>query len=270
MMARALSANGASKIFIIGRRPEALQKTVDSSPHKNIVPLAGDVTSKKSLESLADEVGRHVDHVDVLIANSGISGPSAGPKPREDQSPPSLEEIREHLWNTPMEDFNQALIVNVTGMFYTAVAFLPLLAATNRLNPAPSTKPRPQIIATSSIGGFNRQPLAGFAYSASKAAVNHLVKSMATVFGRYDIRVNSIAPGLYLSEMSEGLFARMGITEGTKEGSFPRDLIPMTRGGGEEDIAGVVLWLCSRAGSYVSGNVVVTDGGRLGVQPATY
>jgi NAD(P)-dependent dehydrogenase (short-subunit alcohol dehydrogenase family) len=130
--------------------------------------------------------------------------------------------------------------------------------------------PRPQIITTSSIGAFNRVPLGSLAYTTSKAGVLHMMKSMSTLLGKFDIRCNVIAPGVYYTELSAPAFQRLGIENGHEEGKFDRNVIPATRSGHEEDIAGVILWLCSKAGAYINGNVVVTDGGRLGVVPSTY
>ena len=87
------------------------------------------------------------------------------------------------------------------------------------------------------------------------------------MFAPYHIRANVIAPGLYPSEMTEERFKD---EDGGKEGSVPADFIPATRAGREEDMAGTVLFLCSKAGAYLDGNVLVTDGGRLGVTPSTY
>ena len=71
--------------------------------------------------------------------------------------------------------------------------------------------------------------------------------------------------------MTEAGYKAMGKVEThNKEGTWPKAEIPLTRSGDEEDMAGVILWLCSRAGSYINGNVVVSDGGRLSVFPATY
>ena len=270
MMARALDANGASKVFIVGRRNDSLQQVASTAKNGTIIPVVGDVTSKPSLTSIVSQVYNQVDHIDVLIANAGISGPSGNPPPKSDSSPHTLFELREHLWNTPMEDFTQCQHANVTGVFYSTLAFLPLLEAANTSRLEGSNKPRPQIIATSSIGAFNRIPQAGFAYSASKAAVIHMMKQLSTLLSKYDIRSNVIAPGLYPSELTESGLKKRKIEDPTKEGSFDRSYIPATRTGTEEDIAGVVLWLCSRAGAYVNGNVVVTDGGKLSVSAGGY
>jgi NAD(P)-dependent dehydrogenase (short-subunit alcohol dehydrogenase family) len=270
MMARALDANGASKVFIVGRRKDQLKQTAATGKNGSIVPIVADVTSKESLEKAAVQVGKEVDHLDVLICNSGNPGPKTIPPPKEDKSPATLSEIRDFAWNVPVDEFDQTNKVNITGVWYTALAFLPLLEVTNKMRPAPSTLPRPQIITTSSIGAYNRVPLAGLAYTASKAGVVHMMKSMSTLLGKFDIRCNVIAPGLYYSEMSAPAFEQWGIKNGHEEGKFDRNTIPATRSGHEEDIAGVILWLCSRAGAYINGNVVVTDGGRLGVYPSSY
>ncbi|SLM36981.1 short chain dehydrogenase reductase [Lasallia pustulata] len=106
-----------------------------------------------------------------------------------------------------------------------------------------------------------------YAYGPSKAATVHMVKQIATMFAPYQIRANVIAPGLYPSEMTSDIFAE---NDGWEEGSMPPEQIPAKRAGREEDMAGVVLFLCSKAGAYLDGNVVVSDGGRLGVVPSTY
>ena len=98
-----------------------------------------------------------------------------------------------------------------------------------------------------------------------------MTKQLAVVLIPFDIRCNTIAPGLYLSEMTQGMYKSQGKYDSHNvEGTFPKDVIPATRGGDEEDMAGVVLWLCSRAGAYTNGCVVVTDGGRMGIVPGSY
>jgi NAD(P)-dependent dehydrogenase (short-subunit alcohol dehydrogenase family) len=118
----------------------------------------------------------------------------------------------------------------------------------------------------------NRRPLGNISYGPSKAAVLHLSKQLSTLLIPYDVRVNAIAPGLYLSEMTGSMYERQGKTAANHnvEGTWSKDVIPATRGGDELDMGGTVLWLCGRAGAYVNGCVVVTDGGRLGVVPNSY
>lgn len=274
-MARALAENGASKIFVLGRRGDALSETSQTSPI-NIVPVQCDVTSKESLEAAYRTIKSMTSHVDVLFVNSGIMGPDMRPPmPKSDGSLPSLSEIRDALFSVPMEEFTKVMDVNVTGAYYTVLAFLPLLEAANKRRPAPQqgvlSPPTAQVVITSSIAGFNRKIPFSFAYNASKAATSHLVKMLSTTFSDYDIRVNGIAPGLYYSEMAGPAYRKQGIQDtGVSDGSFPRSAIPLTRGGSEEDLAGLIIWLASASGGYINGAIMLTDGGRIGSVPATY
>ncbi|CAG8052989.1 unnamed protein product [Penicillium olsonii] len=275
-MAKALDANNADKIFVLGRREDALQETSSQTIHNSVIPIQCDVTSKESLEAAYQAVAAQTTHVDLLIANSGIMGPlMKPPQPAADGSLPPLSKVRDELFNIPMEEFNNVLNVNVTGAYYTFLAFLPLLEAANKRRAAPQpgvlSSPTAQVIITSSIAGYNRKVPFSFAYNTSKVATTHLVKMLATNFADYDIRVNGIAPGLYYSEMSTHVFNSGGVQgQGVSEGSFPREMIPATRSGSEEDIAGLVIWLASNSGGYINGNIVITDGGRISVVPAVY
>ncbi|KAK4690259.1 hypothetical protein P7C71_g6488, partial [Lecanoromycetidae sp. Uapishka_2] len=254
MMSKALALNGAHKVFIIGRRKEVLDAAAKESPHGNIIPLTGDVTSKESLKSIVAHIEKEVGYINVLIANSGISGPqSTTITPGAE-----LEEFQSALWNQSLDDYTRTFHVNVSAVFFTIVAFLKLLDAGNKEG---NVEQKSQVIATSSIGGFNRKVPAGYAYGESKASTTLLMKQMATNLVPYDIRSNAIAPGLYPSDMAAGLIG---------DGVFPKETIPAQRSGTPEDMAGVILFLTSRAGAYCNGNVVVTDGGRLSLMPAVY
>ncbi|KAK5075800.1 hypothetical protein LTR24_009873 [Lithohypha guttulata] len=273
-MARALAVNRAAKVFIIGRREEALNRTKSSLPEKyskNIVTITADVTSKSSLASALDNVKNNgVNELDVLICNSGISGPKV-----DTNNISTIDELSQNMLAPAEQDVTSTYHVNLTGIHLTVATFLPLLDAANKARSAPSAdkpfKPRPQIITTSSIGGVNRRPMGNISYGPSKAGVIHMTKQLATVLVPYDIRANTIAPGLYLSEMTQDSMQAQGKAETHNiEGTWGKDIIPATRSGDEEDMAGVVLWLCSRAGGYTNGCVVVTDGGRMGVVPGSY
>lgn len=271
-MARALAVNGASKVFILGRREEPLRQTASQGPAGVIIPVQCDVTSKESLDAAYKTISDQTDYVEVLFANSGINGPRMNPGFNNPDGPPSLEQVRETLYSVPMADFNNVLNVNTTGAYYTVLAFLPLLEAANKRRSAPQpgspTSPSAQVIITSSIAAFNRIPAYSVAYNVSKAAVDYLTKALSTVFLPYHIRVNGIAPGLYYSEMSSNMF--QGAGSGITEGDFPPKLIPLSRAGSEQDFAGAVIWLTSASGGYMNGNIVLTDGGRISSVPNTY
>ncbi|KAL4866309.1 hypothetical protein BDV12DRAFT_210584 [Aspergillus spectabilis] len=275
-MALTLAINGASKVFILGRREDALRETVSLAPadkQSAIIPIPADVSSQSSLESAYNTISAQTSHVDTLIVNSGILGPPARINAKSDGSLPSIDELKEYLWSIPMAEFNKVFEVNTTGAYYTAIAFLPLLDAANKRRPAPQknvlSAPLSQIIIISSIAGFSRRVPFDFAYNLSKSAVNHLVKVLSTSLTDYQIRVNGIAPGLYHSEMSADENFEQG-DKGVSDGSFDKGKIPMTRAGGEEDIAGLILWMAGGSGGYLNGNITVTDGGRLSVLPTAY
>ncbi|PYI08996.1 short chain dehydrogenase/reductase family [Aspergillus sclerotiicarbonarius CBS 121057] len=273
-MALTLAENGASKVFILGRREESLQETAALSKKDSIIPVRADISSKESLQAAYDTVAAQTDHVNLLIANSGVAGDPTmrplGPKP--DGSSPSLSEIRDHLWSFSMQEVSGVMDVNVTGTYFTVLAFLPLLDAANKKRPAPvenqPAAPTAQVIITSSIAAFNRRVAFNVAYNLSKAAVNHLIKILSTTLTPYHIRVNGIAPGLYLSEMTTSSFGFKD--SGVTDGSFPKEVVPLTRSGSEQEFAGMVLWMASASGAYINGNITVTDGGRLSTVPCTY
>lgn len=144
------------------------------------------------------------------------------------------------------------------------------------------------MIITGSIGAFGRVPLAHFAYSASKAAVTHMAKQFATAFTKYKIRFNVFAPGceiafklwesqdlggkltgnaVYPSEMTEDIVKATGQLTSDE---YAARVSPLGRPGNAEDVAGCILWLASKAGAWISGNVVVSDGGKLGLVPSSY
>jgi NAD(P)-dependent dehydrogenase (short-subunit alcohol dehydrogenase family) len=264
MMAKALSSNGASKVYILGRRKDKLESAAKSTPHNNVIPLVCDVTSKDSLLTAASQIRSSVGHINLLICNAGVSGPSHGHNLPPN---PSIHDLQAQILSTPPEEFTKAFEVNVTGVYYTAFAFLDLLAAGNNRKNYSDGKVQSQILITSSIAAFNRSLGTGFAYNSSKAAVTHLTKMLATYFVPWQIRVNAMAPGLFPSEISAVM---LGEKAHSGEGAFERGFLPAERLGDEQDMGGTVLYLVSRAGAYVNGCVLVVDGGRLCILPGSY
>lgn len=230
------------------------------------------------------------------VANAGVLGPAhlASIK-KDDGSKPTVKEFQTAMMKPGMDEFvsrrnayvqgkqytnhsfqTQTSHINVTAVFYTAMAFLDLLEAGNKKQNVPQDS---QVLVTSSIAGFSRQLANGFAYSSSKAGVTHLVKCLSTTFSQngFHIRVNSISPGLYPSEMTQNSVSALGEWAGSEaHGAFPDAKkmetanCPAERTGSEEDLAGTVLFMASRAGAYLNGETLVSDGGRLGQLPAAY
>ena len=146
------------------------------------------MTSKESLAAVAKQIEDDVGFVNLVIANSGTAGPGAGVF-KEDAS---LAEVRDLIWNTPMDEFNETLHINITGVLYTIAAFLDLL---DRGNKKGNLSQHSQVIGVSSIGGFCRDVLTNLSYQTSKAGVTHLMKMLSTTCGKYNIRHNTLAPG---------------------------------------------------------------------------
>ncbi|TDZ49708.1 Short-chain dehydrogenase/reductase SAT3 [Colletotrichum trifolii] len=271
-MAKALASNGAAKVYILGRRQEILDDAAKA--HEALVPLRCDVTSKDDLQSAVDTITKDVGYVNLLVANSGVIGPSVRFNPAFD-----ISELRKATFTDfAMESMNEVLDVNITGAFFTMTAFLELLDAGNKHalkggfgKPAKEGSGvqsiQSQVIFTSSISAFSRAWPSTPPYMTSKVAVMHLAKFASTNLARFGIRVNGIAPGLFPSELASVL---IGDRDPGKETIDDPKFIPARKFGGDEEMAGAILYLCGLSGSYTNGSILVMDGGRLSVMTASY
>jgi diacylglycerol diphosphate phosphatase/phosphatidate phosphatase len=208
MITKALAANGANKIYIVGRRKEVLEEAAQNTNPDVVVPLVGDVTSCESLLQLAERVEADTGYINLIVANAGIMGPRPL-KSALNEPPPSISEYRAHALIMPMADFTQTYAVNATGVYYTTLAFLGLLDAGNKRGNM-GLERRSQVIATSSIAGYSGPNGTSFAYNSSKAAVTHMMKMMATAFVPYNIRCNVLAPGIFPSDLASGIISNLG------------------------------------------------------------
>ncbi|KAI8949569.1 short chain dehydrogenase [Xylaria longipes] len=249
-MAKALATSGAKKVYILGRRKEVLDEAAKA--HESLHPVVCDVGSKESLQAAVDIVKKDVGYVNLVIANSGITGPVARYHPDL-----SISELRQRLFeDVSMDDFTQTMHINVTGAYFTMLAFLELLDAGNKnalkgrfgapLEGRDVPAIQSQVLFISSIAAYSRVWVSAPSYAASKSALAHLTKHASTNLAPYSIRVNAMAPGLFPSEIAAGL------TQGrdpSKESPSEILFIPARRFGGEEEMAGTALYLASRAGA---------------------
>lgn len=211
--------------------------------------IPADASDRNAVKQLVSTLTR----LDVLINNAGV----VYPDPSSTYLTP-VAELQASLLGSAEDAWENTFRINVEAPFYLAASVLHLLAA------APDAG---RIINISSIGSVLADPLTHQpAYQASKAAVNHLTRLLASKFRDTGIRVNAIcedascaslttAPGYFPSEMNnpnnpKGNVARAG------------ELVPVKRAGQEEDVAGTAIWLSSKAGSYVNGQVIHLGGGR--------
>ncbi|RYP72667.1 hypothetical protein DL769_004409 [Monosporascus sp. CRB-8-3] len=242
MITKALVANGASKVYILGRRLAVLEEAAKSTGSSAVIPLVCDVTSQTDLAAAASKVHSEVGYVNLVVCNSGIGGPY-GIRPRPDMS---LDEYASANLAVDFDDYTKTFAVNTAAVWYTAMSFLKLLELLHSMltyphagNKQGNVEQKSQVVAVSSIAGFNKQNTGGYAYGQSKAACTHLMKQLSIALPQWDIRANAICPGL-------------------------------ERTGDEQDMAGAILYLASRAGAYCNGTVIFSDGGRLGTFPSTF
>lgn len=138
------------------------------------------MTKKEDLTRIVEHITKEDGFINAFIANSGISGPTMQGMPKE----PSLQQYQEFLWKTDPTYFSDTFQVNTVAVWFSVVAFLGLLDAGNKKG---NVEQPSQVIATTSIGSFNRIPLAGFAYSASKAGATFMMKQFATALVPYGV-----------------------------------------------------------------------------------
>ncbi|RPB00510.1 NAD(P)-binding protein [Choiromyces venosus 120613-1] len=246
----ALEHNGATKVYIVGRRKEVLE---------NAAKVHSLFTSKESLGAVVKTIESEVGYVNLFVNNAGICGRRhnvlPGPLPLE-------KDVQKFLWEDSMEEWDDTFRVNVTGAWFTSVAFLGLLDQGNKRGIVGQTS---QIITVTSIANLLRNLGSCFSYNASKAAMTHGGKMLATHFQQCGIRSNMIAPGKITA--GPGM---MDPNNKDKLGDFPPAKVPMKRLGKDEDIAGAVWYVAGRVGAYVNGNVVIVGGGKTSIMPATY
>lgn len=185
MMARALAHAGATKVYIVGRRLDVLQSAANSvnAPSGVVVPLTCDVTSQSDLAALVGQVEKDVGYLNLLVCNSGIGGPQVPAPPAGETT--SVKDWAAKQFAVPMDEYTRTFNVNVTAVWYTAMAFLDLL---DRGNKEENMGWSSQVVVTSSIGGYNRKAPGGYAYGQSKAAATHAVKQLAVVLPTWGIR----------------------------------------------------------------------------------
>ncbi|KAF5696482.1 gluconate 5-dehydrogenase [Fusarium globosum] len=233
---------GASKVFISSRKAAACEEACKAlnalpnlAPGAVAISVPADSSKFEGVESLLAQVKKHTDRVDILFANAGATWG---------------EQFDSH----PDSAFAKVMDLNVKAVFNTIRLFTPLLEKSASLQD-PS-----RVIITASVAGLGVGTIGKqgtYGYSASKAAVLHLGRNIAMELGPRHITVNSICPGFFPSKMSNGLLEMSGGAEEIANSN------PMRRLGKPEDIAGVVVYLASRAGSHVNGETIAIDGGAL-------
>lgn len=237
MIAAGYLANGA-RVYISSRKADVCHATADRLSKEfggECISLPANLAEMTGIESLAAEIGDREERLDILVNNAGVS------------------------WGAPLDEFPEAgwdkvMDTNVKGVFFLTQKLLPMLRrAATAEDPA-------RVINVGSIDGIKTPIFENFSYGPSKAAVHMLTKQLAAHLVKQNILVNAIAPGPFPTWMLSTGVGGGGDTESVDWGAVGAGN-PRGRVGTPEDIAGIAIFLSSRAGAYTVGEVITCDGG---------
>ncbi len=227
-------ADAGANVVVASRKIADLEPVAEQVRAKGVKSMAvpAHIAKIEDSKALTEQAMKAFGRIDILMNNAGTN-PYYGPVMDQDE-----------------KTFDITMNVNLKGLF-----FLSQLAA--RIMKAQGGG---CIINTASIGGLRAGDLG--VYSVTKAAVIMLTQVMAKEWGQYNIRVNAIAPGIIKTRLSEALWKDPAVNVKAVAS------IPMMRLGEPEEVAGAVVFLASKAGSYITGETIVIDGGRVHGEPA--
>ena len=237
MIAAGFLANGA-KVYISSRKAEVCDATANRLQEQyggECVSLPADLSNLDGINSLVQSLPEG-EKLDILVNNAGASWGEP------------IDEYSEKGWDKVMD-------TNVKGVFFLTQKLLPLLRSS-----ATADDPS-RIINIGSIDGIKTGLFDAFSYGPSKAALHHLTRVLAASLVRENIIVNAIAPGPFPTWMLStgvGGGGDLDINWDEVGNSNPRGRV-----GTPEDIAGLAIFLCSRAGAYTVGETITCDGGAV-------
>jgi 2-dehydro-3-deoxy-D-gluconate 5-dehydrogenase len=229
-MATALVQAGA-EVLIVGRRKEVLEKTAKELGNFSgkVAFFSADLSQMTEIPKVVNETLKEFGKIDFLFNNAG----TIRRVPCEDYS--------EADWDTVLE-------INLKGPFFLAQAVARTMIATRRPG---------SIVNTSSLTAFSGGKWIP-AYAASKGGINQVTKTMANDWAKYGIRVNAIALGYFITDLTEPL------RQNKERYAELLSRIPLGRWGNPEEIGGMAIYLASDASSYVTGQTLIIDGGWMG------
>jgi NAD(P)-dependent dehydrogenase (short-subunit alcohol dehydrogenase family) len=244
--AEVMAENGA-RVCIFDLNQEGIDRTVAELGTGNAAVWGQkvDVTDRKGMSEAFDAVAAKHGRIDVVFANAGIDAGPGFLTPEGERNPEG------EIDNLDDDHWDKVIATNLTSVFNTIK-----LAARHMKQTGGG-----RIIATSSIAALYNDGIIGTPYLPAKAGVAHLVRQAAMELGRYNILVNAIAPGPFITNIADG---RMRFAEDRKAFDM---WSPLGRVAETSEIKGLALYLASPASSYVTGSHMVIDGG-LHLRPA--
>ncbi|KAJ6537669.1 NAD(P)-binding protein [Mycena capillaripes] len=275
MLSSTLVANGAI-VYIIGPVQEDLDKVcatynaaAEGAPKRGrMYGLEGDIRLKTEATRLAAEIGKRETAVTVLFNNAGIT---AGSYARPGPSAAAADYVAAYFDAVSQDDFTNTLNTNAVGPYWLTFAFLPLLEAWKTANTPAAEKFVPQIVMTSSMNGWTKDPATGgfsYPYLFSKSALGHATSSLAHELLPLGIRVNGIAPGLFATQMTTRASDAHGVSALPASFQAPFEIPTESGVGSTRDMGSLALFLV--ANWFVNGETVLIDGGTLLKHPSAY
>lgn len=227
-IATGLGRAGAT-VILNGRKEARLAKAVKSLRAKRIKThgYAFDVTRPDQVEDAVMRIEKEVGAISILVNNAGIN-------------------LRAPIEEMPVETWHEVMDVNLHGMFYVSQA----------VGKRMIRRKRGKIINLASLLSEAARPTIA-AYAASKGAVKMLTKSLAVEWAQYNIQVNAIGPGYFDTELNQPLVQNKQFDKWVKSKT------PADRWGKPDELAGVAVFLASKASAFITGQVLYVDGGWL-------
>ena len=228
-MAHALGEAGA-RIMLTSRKADSLEEAVAELQAAGIDArwIAADCAKEEEIRRLADETLERMGDVDILVNNAGATWGA----PAEDY---------------PLEAWDKVMNLNIRSVFLMS-------QAVGRLSMIPRRQGR--IINVASIAGLSgaSKEIQYIAYGTSKGAVVNFTRTLAGEWGRHNINVNALAPGMFPSKMTAGTISRVGADKLAGNA-------PLGRIGDDDDLKGAAVLFASAAGKHITGQILAVDGG---------
>lgn len=222
-------AEAGANVVLCSRNKQACDEVASKIEGLGVRALSikCDITNPSDVQEVVNETFREFGSIDILVNNSGASWGA-----------PAID--------MPLEAWHKVMNVNVTGTFImsqTAARIMIEQGYGKIIN----------IASVAGLGGTDPRVLDTVGYNTSKGAVITLTKDLAVKWGQHNIHVNAIAPGFFPTKMTKGVLA---------QGENPiLDSTPLKRLGSDDDLKGAAVFLASKASDYVTGNILVVDGG---------